>query len=282
MSEKILATDLDGTLFFPSFPSRFVSRKNRRAVRRWVEAGNRLVLVTSRYTNIKEKLTKELECPFDMIACCGAHIERDGVVIKDTPMGPELKETLEQINQKFHPFAYLLISKDHSLVIKKLKKGGYFFVLIYKLYWLLNFRIREHYDISKKIFDYEVENGKVYKIMVFFGLGKNKNKIAKEVNKLLRDNFPNIESSWSGIINELTPLNCNKGAGVKSYCEHFGVDPKDVYVIGDSGNDISMFNAYYDNSYVMQKAYPSVKKYAKHSVSGVHSLINKVLPKEKK
>ena len=126
-----------------------------------------------------------------------------------------------------------------------------------------------------------MKNGKVYKVMTFFGMGKSKRTLSKEINKELRDNFPEIESSWSLIVNELTPKGCNKGEGLEHYCNVAKIPADDVYVIGDSGNDIAMFQKFHEHSYCMAHAYPSVKKYAKYTVSRVYSLDKLVLKGEK-
>ena len=280
MSQKVLCTDLDGTLLYPKFPTRYISRRNRRFLKHWVDEGNKVALVTSRYKTYTDRLKKEIDRPFDLIGASSAYIETDGKVIRDISLDKEIRTILDEINERFHPIAFLITTKKYPIVINIVKKSSRFLLNFYRLYWLFNFRLREKYVVSKEIFDDEFENGHVYKVIVFFGLRKKKSDIAKEVNKLLRERFPNIESSWSGIANEITPVDCNKGAGVKIYCEHLGIDPKDVYVVGDSGNDITMFNAYHENSYVMRKAYPSVKKYAKHSIRGVYSLDKLVLQKE--
>ena len=127
----------------------------------------------------------------------------------------------------------------------------------------------------------EVKEGDVYKVMIFFGLRKNKSKLSKEINKELREKYPEIESSWSLIVNELTPKDCNKGAGLERYCELTNTDPNDLLVVGDSGNDITMFNRFHENSYCMAHAYPSVKKYAKHVITRVYKLDKLVLKGEK-
>ncbi|MBO8157297.1 MAG: HAD family phosphatase [Bacillaceae bacterium] len=41
---------------------------------------------------------------------------------------------------------------------------------------------------------------------------------------------------------ELTAPGTNKGTGLIRYCETKGIDPKETMVIGDNGNDISMFH----------------------------------------
>ena len=108
--------------------------------------------------------------------------------------------------------------------------------------------------------------------MNFIGLRKNKAKISKELNKEFREEFPEIESSWTIKVNELTPKGCTKGNGVERYSELMNIDKKDVYVVGDSGNDITMFEKFYEHSYCMKRGHPSVRKYAKHTISRVYKL----------
>ena len=45
---KVLAVDLDGTLFYPRKLKRCISLKNVHFLRRWIDEGNRLLVVTSR------------------------------------------------------------------------------------------------------------------------------------------------------------------------------------------------------------------------------------------
>ena len=116
--------------------------------------------------------------------------------------------------------------------------------------------------------------------MIFYGLKKNKSKISKEINKDLRDKYSDIEFSWTAQVNELTPKECNKSAGLKIYCDYMNIDKNDVYVVGDSGNDISMFNEFHEHSYCMKHSYPSVKKYASHVISRVYKLDKLVLKGE--
>lgn len=135
--------------------------------------------------------------------------------------------------------------------------------------------------IDNKMFDEEVEKGDIIKMMTFFGMGRSKKTITKEINKVIREECPDIESSWTSIVNEITPVGCDKGAGVDYYSKYLKIKPSDVYVVGDSGNDITMFNLFHENSYVMAKAYPSVKKYAKHVIRRVYKLDKLLLQEEK-
>ena len=278
---KLLALDLDGTLLYPSKFFRLIPKKNVKFLRRWIDAGNKLVLVSSRGPEFMDRLKVELERDFDYIAYTSSYIKANNEVIRDVSIPhDEMKTILDKIWEKYKPLAYMMNVKDRPLLIKNLNVGTIFMLFIYELYWIFQGKKREPYILNNKVFDEELGKSNVYKVMVFFGLSKKNGDISKEINKGLREDFPDVECSWTSIINEITPQDCNKGFGLKFYCDHLNIDPKDVYVVGDSGNDISMFNLFHENSYCMAKAYPSVKKYAAHTISRVHKLDDLVLKKE--
>ncbi len=278
---KLLAIDLDGTLFFPKSNKRLVSKKNAKFVQDFIDAGNRVVFVTSRSLNIVDYLKEVIQRDFDIIICSSSRILAHGEMIKDTPMDREsLKGVFNFLEENVHPVAYFMTTKNYPLLVKQVKKISGFELWMYKTYLKHHKEYQEAYNLDINLFNEELENGNIYKVMIFYGLGRSKKKISKEVNKVLRENYPGIESSWSIIVNELTPLNCNKGDGLEYYCQHEGINKDDVSVIGDSGNDIAMFNKFHDHSYVMAHAYPSVKKYAKHTVRRVYSLRKYVLKGE--
>lgn len=278
---KVLACDLDGTLFYPKKYKRCISKKNVKFLQDFIDAGNKLVLVSSRSIQFIATLREEIQRDFDVIACSSSQIWANKELIRDIPMDKEsLKGVLEFLDKTHRPIGLFLTSDHYPCVVKQNSYVGKMLVQMYKIYISLQGKSQEPYVFDNQLFDEEFKNSKIYKVMVFYGLGINKKKISRELNKLIRENYPNIESSWSNIVNELTPLNCSKGYGLEYYCQQFAIDPKDVYVIGDSGNDISMFNRFYEHSYVMSHAYNHVKKYAKYRVSRVYKLRKYVLEGE--
>lgn len=151
---------------------------------------------------------------------------------------------------------------------------------MYHIYYAFQGKYKEPYCYDNKTFNLELKDGNLYKAMIFFGLAKRKNKFAKELNKSFREQYPDVEFSWTTVVNEITPKDCTKGQGVQFYCEKMGIDKNDVYVVGDSGNDITMFNAFKNNSFCMKHASKIVRKYATHTVGRVYKLEKYLLPKE--
>ncbi|MBP3399111.1 MAG: HAD hydrolase family protein, partial [Erysipelotrichaceae bacterium] len=91
------------------------------------------------------------------------------------------------------------------------------------------------------------------------------------------DRYFDIYASGSVNIEFMRP-GINKGHGVRSLMEMYGLDEHEVAVCGDNQNDISMFFAA-KYSYCMSSATPQVKKYATKVVDSVAEAIEDILQK---
>jgi Cof subfamily protein (haloacid dehalogenase superfamily) len=69
MRIDLIALDLDGTLLDPS---ELISERNRAAIRRSLEGGVRVVLVTGRGTDLPIRISRELNLNLPVICCHGA------------------------------------------------------------------------------------------------------------------------------------------------------------------------------------------------------------------
>ncbi len=281
---KVLATDLDGTLFYPRQAGRCISKKNIKFLRKWIDAGNKLVLVTSRSAAFCDRLEEEIGRPFDLISCTGAQIRANGKLIRNVTVPNHVAEdVINKVNRTARPIAILMTTDKYPCAIRDSHRGSTkFLIFFYKIYWWFQFKYREPYHLSNKDFNLEVKDGQIYKMMIFFGFGKKKNNFAKEMNKAFREQYPNVEFSWTTIVNEVTPKGCTKGESITYYADYLGLNKDDIYVIGDSGNDISMFNNFKNNSFCMKHASKIVRKYATHTVGRVYKLEKYLLPKEEK
>lgn len=281
--EKILAIDLDGTLFYPKGHKRLVNKKNTAFVKRFVEEGNKVVLISSRTPAFCEKVLKELDLNLDYISLTGSIIKVNGEIKQDLALSNEnIKSILDDIKKEYKPIAYLLTCKDQPIILRVHVKVTKRFFKFYSLWYKLKFGIyREDYIPSIKTFNSQLESGRIYAVKCFFGLSKKMVAFNKNLNKVFHEKYPTIETSWMGICLEISPKGCSKGKALKAYLDLINRDDKEnVYVIGDSGNDISMFREF-DNSYVMKKASKSVKKYAKHEISRVYKLEKVLLERSK-
>lgn len=279
---KLLAVDLDGTLFYPKQLTRRISKKNVAFLRKWIDQGNKVVLVTSRSYDYTQKLLKEIQRPVDHINCLGGQIRINNELVRNKPIDKEhLKSVLNEIKENYDTLSFLMATTDIPLVMSDNKNLGWLGKGFYKFWYFWQGKYKEKYVCDNKVFDEQIAKGHTYLTRILFGIKKKNSLIAKELNKQLRERFPDIEFSWTDIIIEMTPAGCTKSESLKFYVEETGFDKNDVYVVGDSGNDITMFQEFYEHSYCMAHSYSSVKKYAKHVISRVHNLDGLVLEGEK-
>lgn len=270
---KLIATDLDGTLFYPKHRVKLLSKKTKTFLRNHYDNGGKIAVVSGRNSFIHHKIVKAIKRPVDFIGCNGSFvIADDKKIIEKSFSNINIKDILKDLEDEFSPGTVILMSKDENIVSKSTNQS-FWFMMMYYVWYFLEGIYRDPYKISDHIFNHELENGSVYKIMLFFGLSKKNRRKACEANKKIREKYGNVvEASWSHTTIELTPYNCNKANGIELYANYFGIKNEDIYVVGDSGNDISMFNKFHENSYCIAKAPLSVSKYAKHVIKKFHDL----------
>ena len=102
--------------------------------------------------------------------------------------------------------------------------------------------------------------------MIYFGLGKKKKEKASNANKIIRNIYDNVECNWSDNVIEITAKGCSKARALTTLIEKEGLNKDDVYVVGDSGNDISMFKAFPEHSFCMGHSPETVRKHARFTI----------------
>ncbi|NLZ15360.1 MAG: HAD hydrolase family protein, partial [Erysipelotrichaceae bacterium] len=116
---KLLAVDLDGTLFYPKRIKKCIPKKNVLFLRRWIDAGNKVVLVTSRSSQFTGRLKEEIQRPVDFITCCSSQIiANDKVIYENWMPNEELAQILKKIEINYEPIAFLMTTENHSCIIK--------------------------------------------------------------------------------------------------------------------------------------------------------------------
>jgi len=270
---KLLAVDLDGTLFYPKQLTRRIPKKNVKFLQNWIDEGNKVVLISSRSYEFTEQLKREIKRPVDFINYNGGQVRVNDILERDNPMDNEsLCQILEKIVKMNKSIAFLSSSDRFPAVLRDNVGYGKFMRGFYRVWYWMQGQYREKYLVDNNLFDTEVKNGKVYCVRIFFGVKKNKKIMAKEVNKIVRTEFPNVESSWTDIMIELTPKGSHKADALQYYIDKIEFNKDNVYVVGDSGNDITMFTNFHKHSYCMNHSNSTVKKYAKYTISRVYEL----------
>jgi Cof subfamily protein (haloacid dehalogenase superfamily) len=278
--DKVIATDLDGTLFYPRKRIRMISNDNRSFINKFMDDGGKLLLVSGRNRYFGEKVAQNLHRPVDVVGCNGSFVLSDGKLAKESFFNKDLlKKILTETCREYKIPLVMLFTKKNNLVIPR--TGVSWFVgLCYSTYEFFQGTYREPVVRSDKTYYEELEAGEVYKAMLFFGPTKKYKKKAREANKLLRLRYPDAEFSWTEQCIEITPKGCSKSEGIAFYLDYNHLSRDNVLVIGDSGNDISMFEAFKDESFCMHHSPEEVKKHASHVIKRFHDLESYIYPSE--
>lgn len=279
---KVLAVDLDGTLFHPKRRKSLITSGNISFIRDFIDAGNRVIIVTSRSRDFAEMTASKLDRPIDFVTINGAQIIVGGQLIFNSVMPPNMALDIfnEMADHHEQPLSWFLDSDRYQNLLYN-NGSGWFVQQFFKYYYKSQGVYQQAYLADNDIFRDELKNGNIYRMLLYFGLGRRATNVAKEVNRHMRDTYgDDIEASWINTVVEIAPKDCSKAKALLRIIEHEQLDPSNVYVVGDSGNDISMFQMFHEHSYCMEHAHASVKKFAKHTIKRVHNLRDVLLEKE--
>ncbi len=278
----VIATDLDGTLFYPRAKLRMIGKKNRLFLERYMNDGGKLLIVSSRNTLFSQKVSKNIGVPLDSICCNGALIYSGGKIIKETTFKKEdAMRILSKMWDEYGTSFVASMSKEHNMVLAK-SDNGFMSNFMFWCYQLVQGVYREPAIKSNEVFYDDIFSGKTFKFMTLLGITHSKIKKSKELNKILREEFPEAEFSWCNQAIEITPKGCSKGQALEFYLDYNSIPRDNVIVVGDSGNDISMFEQFKNNSFCLEHGSSSVKKHAAHVIRRFYDLEKYIYPSVEK
>ena len=264
---KLLATDLDGTLFYPKKRIKLISKRTKKFIQKFIDDGNHFVVVSGRNIGPCNRIFKKIDREGIAVGCNGSFISENGKMISCKTFEPStIHKVIAYIDEHYPIRGYYVMSKDNEFVQRN-KFKSLFYRFVNMLWYFFEGALRNPYEINEEKFNKIIDEGRAYKLMVMFGVTKKSIKRSSEANKELFKTFGNeIESSWSGEMIEISPYGCSKSNGLKFVENYLKINHNDVFVVGDSGNDISMFKEYKENSFCMKHAPLSVSKYASHTI----------------
>ncbi len=276
---KVIATDLDGTLFYPKRKLHLISKKNKQFLQNALESGKEIILVTGRNYRIATKVEECLERKnqLSIVGCNGAFMIHKGELVEETPMdNEEAFELYEKLSELKIVKVWMIFGNDKVMYVDSSNVGPFVRACGY-LGFNLQGAYYEPFVISKSKTEEFIKNpsNKIYKMMPWFGTGKK----GVEKARLFTEKW-NAEHqgntftfSWSGNAIEITDGKVTKAVSLVKLIEKLGYTREEVAVVGDSGNDVSMFKEF-PNSFCMQHAPSQVKKEAKTIIKSFDDLKN--------
>ena len=277
---KVIATDLDGTLFYPKKRISMIPKKNRLFLQRFIKDGGRLVVVTSRHSTFTNKIAGKLGAPVDIVGTNGAYIVSDGKIIHEQFFEAEpLRKLVLDLRENYDPKLMMLTSKRYP-IIQLTSSTTLGSSIMYFLYEAVQGVYGEQWRSSDHLFFQEISKGEATKLMVLIGLRKKKQRLAKKITEKLQQDYPDFDFCWLNQFIEITPKGCNKANGLSIYLDNLGISEDNIKVVGDSGNDVPMFRLFQKQSYCMSHAPKEVQAEAAHVIDRVSDLEKELYPLE--
>ena len=106
---------------------------------------------------------------------------------------------------------------------------------------------------------------------------KEMEELAEEIRKLIIDEYGDyIEAFRNQCFIDIVPKECSKGNALSMILQDENLDSDCLYCVGDSFNDVSMFNIT-KNSYTFNEAEEKVKPYANNIIDNVYEIVDEIL-----
>ena len=278
---KLIATDLDGTLFYPKNRITGIPHTNVKFLRRYLDNGGKLILISGRNPRIIPKVEKQLHHKVSLIGWNGGfYLDEEKKIHNPIPMNKEkLMELFAYIHHSFGPWIWMLFDTGDDLYTNACNvpigidlgfRWGNFF----------RFYFAESLIKGDAQFCTRIAEKDSFKAMIAFGLkqdGKNK---AEQAAPALRERFGEFfEFAVSLNVIEVTAKGVQKGNSLVQFCKENGYDISEVAVCGDSGNDLYMFERF-PHTFAMDHSPAHFKSQANHVIKRISSLEEYILHPE--
>lgn len=246
--KKLFATDLDGTLVVGSD----ISSENLAAVKKLKEKGNIFAVSTGRPFNGVENLKDNHNIEIDY------YILLNGALILDGK-----KNIIMQKHIKYNVVCDILknIQKDGMGISVESGFKTYLLTDSDNLPYPNLFRVNSILDVKE-----DISLISIY--METYNIEQIED-IKDYINGTYGDE---VVAYRNTVYIDVVPVGCSKGSGVAAVSKIKSVDDDDIYTIGDSWNDITMFKPY-KNSFTFNHVEEDLKYQAKNLVDSVAECI---------
>jgi Cof subfamily protein (haloacid dehalogenase superfamily) len=256
---RLFATDLDDTLLNHE---KQIDQHNLDALEKLQQSGVQVAVASGRNEVEIDHVIKNVPGDFHQICQNGAFIYLNtGEKIYDGYFEPELAKRIHQVGKEAGVYCFIgtarhmYISEKNSFIERKSEQ------------------VSIHLELDPTI---EKRIGTDFLPSKFCYLGEGPE--LQQLKQLMLKTFPGQIDVFISAPHclDVMPLGVNKGNGIGHLAKHLGIDISEVACIGDSENDIPMFQVIPHN-FVMSVAKPSVKQVGKHVVDHVSEAVDWVL-----
>lgn len=224
--QKIVFFDVDGTIVtdVAEGEGKHIPESCKRAVRTAREKGNLCFINSGRpYANVEKYI---LDIGFDgVVSGCGTNIHVGEEDIFHVQVEREVADLCYDLCRKYNITAFFE-GRDRTYYIE----NGY------RVDWLEEFAG----EIAKQGSIVIREKDGEFTFDKFCAFHDEANDVS-EFLELMKEHFSLIVRDETFV--ELVPKDCSKGTAIERLCEYYNLPVEQSYAIGDSVNDLDMFNA---------------------------------------
>lgn len=272
---KLLASDIDGTLLL----NKKIHHKSIENIDRFKNDGNLFILSTGRALCELDSIINEYKLDVDAyVLCNGAFIlDKSLNIIEDFKIDSDIVYKISKYVLSTNNFTLSVLDGYKSYLIKSksiLKARNLFnlnsFKKIYKMI------INKSSNLELLNLNHLKDNDLNINIMSIYSLNDNVEKAENLKNHLNNEFGEYITAYRNKYFVDVVFKGCSKATGIEKVCKNFNLADNNVYVIGDSWNDLSMFERY-DNSYTFTYAEKTLQKKANKVIDSFHYCIDDIL-----
>lgn len=262
--KKLLASDVDGTLFV----NETIHEKSIELIKKFREQGNTFLLCTGRNFGGIKHLFDEYDIEVDGFILCNGSVVIDknlNIIHNNLIQDKIIKEVFEEVKSS-DEYNFYFADRDRLYIV-----NGY----------------NEHpmiscADMKNKMEIIKIDEADFYKTIYtanIIGIDVKDECCKKaEIKKLdLENRFRDKVSIYRNeSFIDIVPSDTSKGKGIAKVLSNYNVESENVFVIGDSWNDLSMFEQY-NNSYTFSYAEEELKPHANNIVDNFYECINNII-----
>ncbi|MFL1781045.1 Cof-type HAD-IIB family hydrolase [Candidatus Hepatincolaceae symbiont of Richtersius coronifer] len=257
---RYLFSDIDGTLL----KNNDIDTTTLEKIRKFASKGNKFYLATGRMDNEVRVLENRINLFGDY------RISQNGTIVKDKSNQVIYQSLLPE--NVLLPLRDYLFSfyKDPSIIIEVSDENARYAVV--ERPEVFNVRFNEYPIVDSNLKD---KIGITVFPTLFLILSKNE-AVQQQIKTYILKNFGEYVNAVMTSLHCLEVLNKNssKGNAIKYIVGKEGINPENVFVVGDAENDISMFQNFTKNSFAMVEAKTHVSAHAKFRVNLVGDVLD--------
>lgn len=269
---KCLVSDVDGTLFLDfDPPTGIIETSTIQRIQELTRSGVRFVMASGRDHLTAHYLESKLNVKVDGIGQNGGVVMIDNEVLVSFPIDETLVDALSTLYQKTkHDINILFIDdRGHHVLAKP---SGW----MYDIFKSMLHRKEITHLYENGLVQYrETEKHPFVKAVITCNTEEDRDAFTQEMVETLSGYAYDWFYSSPQYI-EIMSKNVNKGTGVLHLAKVLNLKLDEIAVVGDSYNDISMFNVT-PHSFAMDHGDAKVRAQANYEVSKVDDVIDYIL-----